>query len=119
MKRGTLMAAYILDGKAISSQIRFELKESTAAFVRATARKPGLATILVGENPASHTYVTNKIKACAEVGMESIHHPLSASTSITDLIALMKKLNADPKIDGILLQLPLPGNAHSTPALEA
>ncbi len=110
--------AQILDGKAISAQIRAELKTDVAAFTQKTGRKPGLATILVGDNPASHTYVANKIKACAETGMESIHHPLPATTSMADLIALMKKLNADPKVDGILLQLPLPNNADSTPALE-
>jgi methylenetetrahydrofolate dehydrogenase (NADP+) / methenyltetrahydrofolate cyclohydrolase len=111
-------ATRILDGKAISAQIRAELKNETAAFIQKTGRKPGLATILVGENPASHTYVANKIKACAEIGMESIHHPLPASTSMAELVALMKKLNADAKVNGILLQLPLPHNADSTPALE-
>jgi methylenetetrahydrofolate dehydrogenase (NADP+)/methenyltetrahydrofolate cyclohydrolase len=113
------MTTQILDGKAISAQIRAELKTEAAAFSRQVGRKPGLATVLVGDNPASHTYVTNKIKACGEIGMESIHHPLPASIPMADLIALMKKLNADPKVDGILLQLPLPGNADSTPALEA
>lgn len=108
----------VLDGKAISAEIREEIKTGVAAFVRETGRKPGLATILVGDNPASHTYVANKIKACADVGMESIHYPLPASTSMADLIALMKKANADPAIDGILLQLPLPNNADSTPVLE-
>jgi methylenetetrahydrofolate dehydrogenase (NADP+)/methenyltetrahydrofolate cyclohydrolase len=112
------MATQILDGKAISAQIRAELKEAAAAFKRKTGRQPGLATILVGDNPASHTYVANKIKACAEIGMESLHYPLPSSTSMADLVALMKKLNADSKVDGILLQLPLPGNADSTPALE-
>src|SRR5207302_4616826 len=95
----------ILDGKAISSAIRAELKEGAAAFARQTGRVPGLATILVGDNPASRTYVTHKIKACAEVGMESIHHPLPASASMTELITLVKKLNASPNVDGILLQL--------------
>jgi len=109
----------ILDGKEISAQIRTELKSDVAAFTAKVGRKPGLATILVGDNPASHTYVANKIKACAETGMESIHHPMSASTSMPDLIALIKKLNADPAVDGILLQLPLPNNTDSTPALEA
>ena len=109
----------ILDGKAISAQIRAELKGEVEAFTRQKNRKPGLATVLVGENSASHTYVANKMKACAEIGMESIHHPLPASTSMADLVALMKKLNADPKVDGILLQLPLPNNVDSTPALEA
>lgn len=108
----------ILDGKVISSQIRQELKDATAAFTKSAGRKPGLATVLVGDNSASHTYVANKIKACGEVGMESIHHPLPAATQMEDLLALMKKLNADPKVDGILLQLPLPNNADSTPALE-
>ncbi len=110
--------AFILNGKQISAQIRVELKEDVDAFTRKSGRKPGLATMLVGDNPASQTYVANKIKACAEIGMESIHHPVSASTSMLDLIALMKKLNADPEVDGILLQLPLPHNADSTPALE-
>lgn len=108
----------ILDGKAIAAEIRAELKQEAEAFARERGRKPGLATILVGDHPASHTYVANKIKACSEVGMASIHHPLPASTSVPELIALMKKLNADPQVDGILLQLPLPGNADSTPALE-
>ena len=109
---------HILDGKAIAGQIKAELKHEAEAFVAKTGRKPGLATILVGDNPASHTYVANKIKSCGEVGMESIHIPLPVSTSMAELVALMKKLNADSKVDGILLQLPLPGNADSTPALE-
>ncbi len=113
------MSAHILDGKAISAQIRLELKEASAAFMKMSGRKPGLATILVGENPASHTYVANKIKACAEVGLESFHHPLAPNTSMPEILTLIKKLNTDPKVDGILLQLPLPGNADSTPALEA
>ncbi len=113
------MTTLVLDGKAISQQIRGELKTEAAAFAARAGRPPGLATLLVGENPASHTYVANKIKACAEIGMESIHHPLPASTSVTELISLIQKLNADPKVDGILLQLPLPENTDSTPALEA
>ena len=108
----------ILDGKAISAQIRAELKQATEAFTGKAGRRPGLATILVGDNPASHTYVANKIKACAETGMESMHHPLPADTSMADLLALIRKLNENPKVDGILLQLPLPHNADSTPALE-
>ncbi len=112
------MATRILDGKAISAQIRAELKDACAVFAKSAGRKPGLATILVGDNPASQTYVANKIKACSEVGMESIHHPLPASTRMDELLALMKILNQDPRVDGILLQLPLPNNADSTPALE-
>ena len=109
----------ILDGKQISADIRAELKLETEALARTLGRKPGLATILVGENPASQTYVANKIKACQDVGMESIHLPLPGATPVLDIVALIKKLNADPSVDGILLQLPLPGNADSTPALEA
>jgi len=108
----------VLDGKAISAQIRAELTLAAKQFAAHSGRKPGLATILVGDNPASHTYVANKIKACAEAGMESIHQPLPASTSMTDLLAVIRQLNADPRVDGILLQLPLPQNADSTPALE-
>jgi methylenetetrahydrofolate dehydrogenase (NADP+)/methenyltetrahydrofolate cyclohydrolase len=118
MKKGTAMASQILDGKAISAQIRAELKDGVAAFARQTGRKPGLATILVGENPASRTYVTNKVKACGEIGIESIHHPLPATASMVELVDLVKRLNASSNVDGILLQLPLPGNADSTPALE-
>src|SRR5689334_14474809 len=88
------MTTHILDGKVISSQIKAELKQEAEAFAKARHRKPGLATILVGDNPASHTYVVNKIKACNEVGMESIHCPLPASTGVGDIVALMKKLNA-------------------------
>jgi methylenetetrahydrofolate dehydrogenase (NADP+)/methenyltetrahydrofolate cyclohydrolase len=109
----------ILDGKQISAEIRAELKQETDALARKIGRRPGLATILVGENPASQTYVANKIKACQEVGMESIHQPMPATSTVPEIVALIHKLNADPKVDGILLQLPLPGNADSTPALEA
>ncbi len=109
----------ILDGKAIAAQIRAELKRDCEAYQRTTGRQPGLATILVGDDPASHTYVTSKIKACQEVGMASLHYPLSATTTIKDLTALVQRLTADAAVDGILLQLPLPGHADSTPALEA
>lgn len=112
-------AVRILDGKAIAAQIRAELKADILEFTRRAGRKPGLATVLVGDDPASHTYVANKIKACGETGMESIHQPMPASTPIADIVTLIKKLNADARIDGILLQLPLPGNVDSTPALEA
>jgi methylenetetrahydrofolate dehydrogenase (NADP+)/methenyltetrahydrofolate cyclohydrolase len=108
----------ILDGKSISSQTRAEIKRDVAEFAAKHGRKPGLATILVGDNPASHTYVANKIKACEEVGMNSIHQPLPASTPIEELKKVMRAMNADPAVDGILLQLPLPNNADSTPVLE-
>ena len=104
--------------KKYQAKIRTELKAETEIIARQIGRKPGLATILVGENPASHTYVANKIKACPDVGMESIHLPMPSTTTVPEIVALIKKFNADPKVDGILLQLPLPGNIDSTPALE-
>jgi len=113
------MVAQWIDGKTISAQIRQELKAEVSAFVQKTGRKPGLATILVGDNPASHTYVSNKIKACAEVGMDSMHHPLPATTLPADLVNVVRRLNVDARVDAILLQLPLPGGVDSTPALEA
>jgi len=112
------MAAQILDGKALAAQIRSELKQDVMAFVQKNGRAPGLATILVGDDPASHTYVGSKIKACQEVGMVSIHQPLPAQTTMNQLKALARKLNADPAVDGILLQLPLPNKIDSTPVLE-
>src|SRR3954468_22490355 len=113
----TTTATRILDGKILSAEIRAELKKEVAEFAKRHGRAPGLATILVGDNPASHTYVTNKIKACQEVGMLSVHIPLPASTSLEILKETMAQLNNDPKVHGILLQLPLPGNVDSTPVL--
>jgi len=110
--------ARILDGKQISAVLRGEIKKDVDAFKQQTGSAPGLATILVGDNPASHTYVANKIKACQEVGMLSLHFPMPASTPIEELKKKIRELNADAKVHGILLQLPLPGNADSTPVLE-
>ncbi len=112
------MTATLIDGKKISAQIRSEIKAGAALFAQKTGRKPGLSTVLVGDNPASHTYVANKIKGCAEAGIESIHVPLPASTSMNDLLRHIDKLNHEERVDAILLQLPLPGHADSTPALE-
>jgi methylenetetrahydrofolate dehydrogenase (NADP+)/methenyltetrahydrofolate cyclohydrolase len=113
------MTARILDGKLLSAEIRAEIKQGVDALVKTTGMRPGLATILVGDNPASHTYVANKIKGCHDVGITSFHHPLPASASQAELIARVKQLNADPQVHGILLQLPLPGNMDSTPILDA
>ena len=97
----------IIDGKAISAQIREELKEKVAALVTQGVT-PGLAVILVGDDPASAIYVRNKERGCKEVGIYSVVHRLDADTKQDDLISLIKSLNADPKIHGILVQLPLP-----------
>lgn len=98
----------IIDGKATSAAIRQELREQTAAFVKNNGFAPGLAVILVGEDPASQVYVRNKARACEEVGFYSEVHRLPESTTQTDLLGLIDRLNADEKIHGILVQLPLP-----------
>ena len=101
------MAAAIIDGKAIAKQVREEVAEQTAALA-ANGVTPGLATVLVGDDPASHVYVRSKRKACAEVGIKAWDHDLPASTPEQDLLDLLDQLNADPKVHGILVQLPLP-----------
>jgi methylenetetrahydrofolate dehydrogenase (NADP+)/methenyltetrahydrofolate cyclohydrolase len=102
------MGARILDGKSVSAEIRGQVKARVDAIRAAGGRAPGLAVVLVGENPASQVYVRNKRKACAEVGFHSELHELPAVTSQLELLELIDRLNADPRIDGILVQLPLP-----------
>ena len=99
--------AEVIDGKAVAAGVR-ERVAAEVAELRANGVEPGLATVLVGDDPASHVYVRNKRKACEEVGIASIHHELDASTSAEDLRTLLESLNADPAVSGILLQLPLP-----------
>ena len=103
------MTATIIDGKAIAARIRADLALEVAALREKTGRVPGLATVLVGENPASQAYVSSKRKACAELGIESFGHELPASIGQADLEALVRDLNANPAVNGILVQLPLPG----------
>lgn len=98
------MSAQIIDGKAIAQNLRNEIKAKVASMVQ----KPGLAVVLVGDDPASKVYVGSKIKACAEVGINSIEHKLPADIDTTTLYALIDQLNADPAVNGILVQLPLP-----------
>ena len=102
------MSATIIDGKAAAATLRAEIAVDVARFAAATGRSPGLAVVLVGEDPASAVYVRSKGKATIEAGMESFEHRLSADTSEADLLALVDTLNADPAVDGILVQLPLP-----------
>ena len=101
-------SAQILDGKALSAQVLHELTATVSARVEAGKSQPGLATILVGEDPASHIYVRNKRRACEQVGVASFHHELPAETGQAQLLDLIAKLNADVKVHGILVQLPLP-----------
>ncbi|MBR7181878.1 MAG: bifunctional methylenetetrahydrofolate dehydrogenase/methenyltetrahydrofolate cyclohydrolase FolD [Clostridia bacterium] len=100
--------AQLIDGKAIAKAIRAEIAEETAAFKEKNGFAPGLAVIIVGENPASQVYVRNKHRACAEVGFDSHGFELPAETTEAELIALVERLNADDSIHGILVQLPLP-----------
>ncbi len=100
--------ANIIDGKAISAQVRAEITENTKDFIARTGVTPGLAVVIVGNDPASQVYVRNKRKACTEVGFYSEAYELPEETTQAELEALVDKLNADPKIHGILVQLPLP-----------
>jgi len=100
--------AKIIDGKAIGEQIRSEIKRGVSSLVQEKGIRPGLAVVLVGENPASQVYVRNKTKACEDVGIAGFQHTLPADTKAEDLLALVQQLNRDPQIHGILVQLPLP-----------
>jgi methylenetetrahydrofolate dehydrogenase (NADP+) / methenyltetrahydrofolate cyclohydrolase len=102
------MTATIIDGKAHAARLRARIAEGVAAYRLAAGRVPGLAVVLVGEDPASAVYVRNKARQTLEVGMASFEHKLPAETAQADLIALVEALNADTRVDGILVQLPLP-----------
>ena len=102
------MTAKIIDGKAIAAEIRGEIKVAIDQRLSAGKSKPGLATVLVGENPASQVYVRNKHKACAEVGIVSFPNKLPADATQEEVESLVRELNQNPAINGILVQLPLP-----------
>ncbi|MDQ3573294.1 MAG: bifunctional methylenetetrahydrofolate dehydrogenase/methenyltetrahydrofolate cyclohydrolase FolD [Actinomycetota bacterium] len=102
------MTAQILDGKAVAAEVRGRVAAEVETFVAERGASPGLATVLVGDDPASHLYVGNKIRACEEAGIRSIHHELDEAASQTDLVELVAALNGDPQVDGILVQMPLP-----------
>jgi len=102
------MAATLIDGKAIAHEVRARVAEEVAALVAAGERAPGLATVLVGEDPASTVYVANKRRACAEAGIADLHRHLPATATAAEVAALIEQLNADPACSGILLQRPLP-----------
>jgi methylenetetrahydrofolate dehydrogenase (NADP+) / methenyltetrahydrofolate cyclohydrolase len=104
------MTAQLIDGTAIAQKVRDGVKEKVAKRIAEGKSQPGLATVLVGERIDSATYVSMKQKACADLGMTSYHHPLPADISQEDLEKLIKELNADPKVNGILVQLPLPSH---------
>ena len=109
--------AQIIDGKRISAEIRAEIKEQTEAFKAERGYAPGLAVIIVGEDPASQVYVRNKKRACDEVGFYSESYELPAETTQDELLSLIDRLNADENIHGILCQLPLPRHLDETAVL--
>lgn len=111
------MAAAIIDGKAIAASVRSEVATAAADFAGKVGRSPGLAVVLVGEDPASQVYVRNKVKLTRVAGMESFEHVLPATTPQQELEALIDRLNADDAVDGILLQLPLPAALDANAAI--
>jgi len=112
------MTAHIIDGKQIAAQMREEIRTEVAA-LREQGIVPGLGVVLVGDDPASRSYVTAKEKACEEAGIYSDDHRLPADTPQADLLALVGRMNADPKISGILVQLPLPKHIDESAVLLA
>lgn len=112
------MPAQIIDGKAVAAAVRNEVKEEVAK-LRAKGLVPGLATVLVGARADSVSYVTSKRQSCAELGIESFHHELPEDITQEQLLALVKKLSVDPRIHGILVQLPLPKHINEEAILNA
>ncbi len=110
--------AELIDGKAIAAELREQISTDVEELI-ATGVTPGLAVVLVGEDPASRVYVSMKEKACAATGIYSVEHKLSAETGEAELLELIATLNGDEKIDGILVQLPLPGHIDEAKVLEA
>jgi methylenetetrahydrofolate dehydrogenase (NADP+)/methenyltetrahydrofolate cyclohydrolase len=107
------VAARVIDGKQIAAAVRARVAEDVAAYREETGRVPTLATVLVGDDPASEIYVRNKHRACEEVGMRSVHHGLAGATPANELLELVAALRFDDEVDGILVQLPLPEQIDS------
>ena len=112
------MTAKILDGKTIAQSLKAEVRAQTDALAARGARRPGLAVVLVGEDPASEIYVRNKRRSCEETGIASVAYDLPASTSEAELVALIDSLNVDLAIDGILVQSPLPKHINPHAVIE-
>ena len=112
------MTAQTIDGNALSRQLRADVQNRTAA-LRARGTTPGLAVVLVGDNPASQVYVRNKVKACEDAGLHSVLEKYDAALSEADLLARVEALNNDPAIHGILVQLPLPAHIDAQKVIEA
>lgn len=113
------MTAQILDGKAVAAQLRSRVAGHVARLKEEHGITPGLAVVLVGDDPASEVYVRNKGLRTIEAGMRSLEHKLPAETSQANLLALIEQLNSDPEIHGILIQLPLPKHLNADPVINA
>jgi methylenetetrahydrofolate dehydrogenase (NADP+)/methenyltetrahydrofolate cyclohydrolase len=112
------MTAKVIDGNAISAKVRERVAKAAAAMKAAQGYVPGLAVVLVGEDPASKVYVSNKVRQTEEAGMRSLEHRLPATATEAEVIALVKELNADDEVDGILVQLPLPKHIDADRVIE-
>jgi len=115
----TAGGALLLDGKAVAARVRAEVAQRAAAFAARHGRRPGLAVVQVGEDPASSVYVRNKRRSSLEAGIESFAHDLPADTSEERILALVQALNHDPRVDGILVQLPLPKGVDTNRVMDA
>jgi methylenetetrahydrofolate dehydrogenase (NADP+)/methenyltetrahydrofolate cyclohydrolase len=113
------MTAYTIDGKAIAAKVRADVAAEVARIKQEHGLQPGLAVVLVGEDPASKVYVTNKAAQTVEVGMQSFEHKLSEDTTEAALLDIVAKLNADPAVHGILVQMPLPKHIDSVKVLDS
>jgi 5,10-methylene-tetrahydrofolate dehydrogenase/methenyl tetrahydrofolate cyclohydrolase len=113
------MTAQLIDGNVIAAKVRARVAEAVQARAAAGKSRPGLATVLVGDNPASHAYVKSKRKSCAELGIDSFHHELPPTASQAQVEELVAQLNADPRVHGILVQLPLPTGLDEERVLSA
>src|SRR5437660_1043741 len=111
--------AMLLDGKKLAQSMQAEIATEVASYFRRTGTRPGLAAVLVGEDPASQVYVRNKRAACQKVGMESWLHALPKETTQVQLLELIRQLNADPRVHGILVQLPLPKQIDELAVIQA
>lgn len=114
----TTSTTNIIDGKAFAARVRSDVAKDVSFLKEEHNLTPGLAVVIVGEDPASQVYVRNKVKQTTEVGMHSVHHELSADISEEALIAIVQELNTDPSIHGILVQLPLPGHINEASVIE-
>jgi methylenetetrahydrofolate dehydrogenase (NADP+)/methenyltetrahydrofolate cyclohydrolase len=112
-------ATVVIDGKAVAARVRGEVAARARAYTAKFGRRPGLAVVQVGEDPASTVYVRNKRRSCEDVGIESFAHDLPASTTEADLLALVTRLNLDARVDGILLQMPLPKELDASRIIDA